>query len=75
MGLLLKIVIICVVVYYSVRFVAGILLPIYMAAKKIQKQQQQFTSNKSSNHSPDSQNNQVSYRGGDYIEYEEIENR
>ena len=41
MGVLLKIVIICIVVYYSVKFVAGFVLPIYLAAKKLQMQKQQ----------------------------------
>jgi hypothetical protein len=76
MGVLLKIVIICIVVYYSVKFVAGFVLPIYLAAKKLQMQKQQANQkNSQSKRASDTNSTHITYKGGDYIEYEEIENR
>lgn len=76
MGALIKILVICLLVYWSVRFILNLALPLYTAIKKIQKQQNShntagFTNGNAAAHSP----SQFSYKGGEYIDYEEVESR
>lgn len=68
MGFVVKIIIICLVVYWSVRFVSGFFLPIYRAAKRMQ-QSNATRKQSASNNSVET----IQYKGGEYIEYEELE--
>ncbi|OWY22134.1 hypothetical protein C7N43_13480 [Sphingobacteriales bacterium UPWRP_1] len=68
MGFLLKLIIICLIVYWVVRWAASFLLPLYLAAKRVQQK------NTQSMEKPAQNNMQtLQYKGGDYIEYEEVE--
>lgn len=68
MGFLFKLIIICLIIYWLVRWVVSFLLPIYLAAKRVQQK------NTQSMKKPDENNMQtLQYKGGEYIEYEEVE--
>ena len=67
MGFLLKFIIICLVVYWFVRLATSFLLPVYLAAKRVQQKSNRM------NTPSDNNTHTIQYKGGEYIEYEEVE--
>lgn len=69
MGFLIKIIIICLVVYWSVKFVSGFFLPVYRVAKRMQQKNATHSAKTNAGNRVEP----LQYKGGEYIEYEELD--